>query len=80
VVVDSSASRHVAVQASAEELPEFSESEVVRAVQNGYSGHLESWTQRGAELVIYYRLDSLGWFYVVRGDAESLMGMLDGKD
>jgi hypothetical protein len=79
IVVDSGASQHRAIQSSAEELPLFPESEVVRAVQRGHSGHVESWSQRGAELLIYYRLDSLGWFYVVRGNADSLMGMLDDE-
>jgi hypothetical protein len=76
VVVDSGVSQYIAVQSSADELPPFPEPEVVRAVQNGLSGYVESWTQRGSELLIYYRLDSLGWYYVVRGDGESLMGML----
>ncbi len=56
-----------------EELEIFPNEYVVNKVSRGQSGHY-FYIERGREKVIaYYRLNSTGWYYVAKADAEELL-------
>lgn len=58
---------------SIEDLEIFPNEYVANKVNRGQSGHY-FYIERGREKVIaYYRLDSTGWYYVAKADAEELL-------
>jgi eukaryotic-like serine/threonine-protein kinase len=58
---------------SIEELEEFPNEYVVNKINKGQSGHY-FYIERGREKVIaYYKLNSTGWYYVAKADAEELL-------
>ncbi|MBA2320359.1 MAG: cache domain-containing protein, partial [Deltaproteobacteria bacterium] len=55
-------------------IPDFPVPEVVRAVQEKRSGVLEvAATEAGRQVVLYNRMGSIGWYYVVSGPVEALL-------
>ncbi|MBL1143213.1 MAG: protein kinase [Proteobacteria bacterium] len=61
---------------STEELDLFPNEYVVNKVSRGQSGHY-FYIERGREKVIaYYKLNSTGWYYVAKADAEELLNGL----
>lgn len=58
---------------STESLDVFPNDYVVNKVRRGHSGHY-FYIERGREKVIaYYKLNSTGWYYVAKADAEELL-------
>jgi eukaryotic-like serine/threonine-protein kinase len=58
---------------SVDELDVFSNEYVVNKISRGQSGHY-FYIERGREKVIaYYKLNSTGWYYVAKADAEELL-------
>ncbi|HIF50887.1 MAG TPA: hypothetical protein EYQ42_05085 [Thiotrichaceae bacterium] len=58
---------------SVEDLDVFDNEYVVNKISRGQSGHY-FYIERGREKVIaYYKLESTGWYYVVKADAEELL-------
>ncbi len=58
---------------SMEELDVFENEYVVNKISKGQSGHY-FYIERGREKVIaYYKLNSTGWYYVAKADAEELL-------
>jgi len=53
-------------------MPEFEFGEVVEAVKDRRSGYAEVSKDRVRYLVLYNRMNSLGWYYVVSGEAGDL--------
>jgi len=60
-------------------MPSFPVSEVVQAVSALRSGYVEGTGDSGTELVLYNRLHSLGWYYVVKGPEDSLLAWQEGE-
>ena len=61
---------------SVEELDVFNNEYVANKILKGQSGHY-SFFERGREKVIaYYKLNSTGWYYVAKADAEELLNGL----
>jgi len=58
---------------SIEDLEIFPNEYVVNKISRGHSGHY-FYIERGREKVIaYYKLNSTGWYYVAKADAEELL-------
>lgn len=58
---------------SIDELEVFQNEYVVNKINKGQSGHY-FYIERGREKVIaYYKLNSIGWYYVAKADAEELL-------
>ena len=54
-------------------MPEFPVPEVVKEIRAMASGELELWDSGQKELIVYTRLNSLGWYYIVRGTEGDLL-------
>lgn len=54
-------------------MPDFHHPDVVRAVRDKQSGWLQADGPEGMELVVYNRMHSIGWYYVVAGDVDELL-------
>ncbi len=62
---------------SIEDLEVFPNEYVVNKISRGQSGHY-FYIDRGREKVIaYYKLNSTGWYYVAKADAEELLGTFE---
>lgn len=55
------------------EMPAFHHPEVVQAIKEKRSGHLQGRGPDGPELVVYNRMGSIGWYYVVVGDVDAML-------
>lgn len=51
-------------------LKRFDVPQVVTAVRDGVNGHV---LLPDGDLVVYYRMDSMGWYYVIRGPGRPLL-------
>ncbi|GJM04449.1 MAG: hypothetical protein DHS20C09_04400 [marine bacterium B5-7] len=61
---------------SIEELEVFPNEYVANKITRGLSGHY-FYIERGREKVIaYYKLNSIGWYYVVKADAEEMLEIM----
>ena len=58
-------------------MQEFGVPEVVAAIRDKRSGHHLGWTTQGRELTVYNRMNATGWYYVVTGPADALLGFAD---
>jgi hypothetical protein len=54
-------------------MPEFPVPDVVAAIKNKESGRAEVYEDGRDDLVLYNRMNSLGWYYVVRGEESKLL-------
>src|SRR5690606_30996518 len=55
------------------DMPLFHHADVVQAIKERRSGHLQADGPEGPELVVYNRMGSIGWYYVVVGDVDALL-------
>ena len=54
------------------ELPVFDNAKVVQAVKDKRSGQMHVQRQGRDHLLLYYRMDTIGWYYVVEADIQTL--------
>lgn len=54
-------------------LRDFNEPEVVQAVKEKRSGYVQTRGDSGPEIVVYNRMNSIGWYYVVAGPEDELL-------
>jgi serine/threonine-protein kinase len=52
-------------------MPEFDDEEVVAQIKDRDSGYVENY--REGTLTVYYRMNSIGWYYVVMGKSADLL-------
>ena len=56
-------------------MPEFHHEEVVQAIKEKRSGQIEARGPEGMEMVVYTRMNSIGWYYVVAGDVGEMLSL-----
>ena len=54
-------------------LRDFGNADVVKAVTEKRSGYV----QDGNDITVYNRMNSIGWYYVVSGPEDELLGLGD---
>jgi hypothetical protein len=54
-------------------MPEFQHDEVVEAIRQKRSGQIEARGAEGMEMVVYTRMHSIGWYYVVSGPISAML-------
>jgi eukaryotic-like serine/threonine-protein kinase len=58
-------------------MPDFHHKEVVTAIKEKRSGQIEARGPNGMEMVIYTRMYSIGWYYVVAGDVGTMLDLVE---
>ena len=51
----------------------FPKERVVKDIQAGRSSSIIEWSAHGEHMVVYQRIESLGWYYVVVGRTDQLL-------
>ena len=53
--------------------PLFPVQKVVSDILKKESGYYMEWSIEGEQLIVYHRMQSMGWYYVVKGSSGSLI-------
>ena len=51
----------------------FPVSRVVKAIQEGQSGYFLEWSVQGERMIVYQKIESLDWYYIVTGSPQNLL-------